>query len=297
MVAATRSAGSRLIRLMALPPARRKPSSPATVRVDFRPCGRRPARKPWPKRRMKGPIAALALLSLALPRRSAERPSTSRRLTSLPSVAPTIAAGRGDDQHHLRLRVVPGRHRMDADLGEVADRGHRRRLGEDLGVRPDADLEILRPHALLDEQLLQRHRLRRAGLQPGEVVADQPADLGAHFRRVLGRAARLLLDHPLQHRHGEGDARRLDRLQVDRRQQPGLVRRASPAACWRGCRREARPVRRPRPAPAPLALTSPRRSARARTRCRRSRVPPTSTSRRRPPRSPCRGSRGPSPRW
>ena len=43
------------------------------------------------KRRMNGPIAALALLSLALPRRSAERPSTSRRFTSLPRAAPTMA--------------------------------------------------------------------------------------------------------------------------------------------------------------------------------------------------------------
>ena len=41
-------------------------------------------------RRMNGPIDVLALLSLALPSRSALRPSKSRRLTSLPSVAPTI---------------------------------------------------------------------------------------------------------------------------------------------------------------------------------------------------------------
>ncbi len=40
---------------------------------------------------MKGPIAVEALLSLALDSSSAERPSTSRRLTSLPSVAPTMA--------------------------------------------------------------------------------------------------------------------------------------------------------------------------------------------------------------
>src|ERR687892_2140243 len=39
---------------------------------------------------MQGPSAQDALLSLALPSSSAERPSTSRRLTSLPSVAPTI---------------------------------------------------------------------------------------------------------------------------------------------------------------------------------------------------------------
>src|ERR1043165_3865123 len=41
-------------------------------------------------RRMNGPIAVEALLSLALDSKSAERPSMSRRLTSLPSVAPTI---------------------------------------------------------------------------------------------------------------------------------------------------------------------------------------------------------------
>jgi len=42
------------------------------------------------KKRRNGPIAQLALLSLALDSSSAERPSMSRRLTSLPSVAPTI---------------------------------------------------------------------------------------------------------------------------------------------------------------------------------------------------------------
>ena len=41
------------------------------------------------KRRMNGPIAQEALLSFALPSSSALRPSKSRRLTSLPSVAPT----------------------------------------------------------------------------------------------------------------------------------------------------------------------------------------------------------------
>src|SRR5688572_16198327 len=40
---------------------------------------------------MNGPSAAEPLLSLARPRRSALRPSTSRRLTSLPSVAPTVS--------------------------------------------------------------------------------------------------------------------------------------------------------------------------------------------------------------
>ena len=45
-------------------------------------------------RRMKGPIEQDALLSFALPSRSAERPSKSRRLTSLPSAAPTVLPSR-----------------------------------------------------------------------------------------------------------------------------------------------------------------------------------------------------------
>ena len=40
---------------------------------------------------MNGPIAHEALLSFALPSSSALRPSKSRRLTSLPSVAPTVS--------------------------------------------------------------------------------------------------------------------------------------------------------------------------------------------------------------
>ena len=40
--------------------------------------------------RTNGPIAQEALLSLAMPSSSALRPSMSRRLTSLPRVAPTI---------------------------------------------------------------------------------------------------------------------------------------------------------------------------------------------------------------
>jgi hypothetical protein len=57
--------------------------------------------------------------------------------------------------------------RARADAGE-----HGRGLGEDLGVRADADLEVLRPRALRDQHLLETHRLGRAGLEAGEIVAD-----------------------------------------------------------------------------------------------------------------------------
>jgi hypothetical protein len=58
--------------------------------------------KPSSNSRMNGPIAHEALLSLALPSSSALRPSKSRRLTSLPSEAPTCAAA-VDRQHDLGL--------------------------------------------------------------------------------------------------------------------------------------------------------------------------------------------------
>src|SRR4051812_40091925 len=59
------------------------------------------------------------------------------------------AASGGDRQHHLRLRVVPGGRRVDAGIRGSADRGHRLRLGEDLGVGADADFQVLAPGALL----------------------------------------------------------------------------------------------------------------------------------------------------
>ena len=54
---------------------------------------------------------------------------------------------------------------MDARIHAGADRGHRLRLGEDLRIRADADLQILAPRILLDQHLLQMCRLRRPGLQ------------------------------------------------------------------------------------------------------------------------------------
>ena len=47
--------------------------------------------KPASNRRMNGPIAQLAVLSFAFDRSRADRPSKSRRLTSLPKVAPTTS--------------------------------------------------------------------------------------------------------------------------------------------------------------------------------------------------------------
>ena len=127
----------------------------------------------------------------------------------------------GDHQGDLGLGVVPLRARMQAGLLAAADRRERLGLGEDLGIRADADLEVLAPRSLRHQHRLERHRLGRAGLQAPQVVADEAADLEADRRRGVRVAACPLLDHPLQHRDREGHAGGLDRLEVDGGQEPG----------------------------------------------------------------------------
>ena len=113
---------------------------------------------------------------------------------------------------------------MQAGIGSCADRRHRLRLGEDLGIRPDADFQILAPRALFDQNAFEVHCLLRARPELGKVLTDHADDFGAN-RRGRGRvAACLFLDDAFQHRYGEGDTGGLDRLQVDRRQQRRLPR-------------------------------------------------------------------------
>ena len=112
---------------------------------------------------------------------------------------------------------------MQPGIGARADGGHRLGLGEDLGVGTDADFEILAPGALLDQHRLSRAASGEPGLSLREIVADQRVDLGADLGGGGRIAARPLLDDALDHRDGEGDARRLDRLQVDRGKQPGFA--------------------------------------------------------------------------
>src|SRR5690606_27533943 len=86
----TRSSGSRLIWPMPLEPSSRSPSAPSLSRSTLAPRTSSMV-KCSSNRRIIGPSAQLALLSLALLSSSAERPSKSRRLTSLPSIAPTVS--------------------------------------------------------------------------------------------------------------------------------------------------------------------------------------------------------------
>ena len=129
-----------------------------------------------------------------------------------------------DRQHDFGLGVVPGAFRVQANLCAHADRTQGLRLGEDLGVGADANLKVLRPHALADQHLAQLCGLRRAGLDAAQVVADHGDHRTPHRLCATGIAARLLLDDTLQHRGHERHAGRLDRLQVAGRQQPGRQR-------------------------------------------------------------------------
>ena len=127
----------------------------------------------------------------------------------------------GDDEHDLGFRVVPRGGGMDAGIHAGADGGHRLGLGEDFGVRADADLEILAPGALLDQHFLQA----LASAEPGfSLLRSSPTRRVTSSRIATGGvhvAAGALLDDAFQHRDGEGDAGGLDRLQVDRGEQPG----------------------------------------------------------------------------
>jgi hypothetical protein len=78
---------------------------------------------------------------------------------------------------------------VNADVGARADRRHRLRLGEDLGVGADADLEVLRPQALG----LQHSLTRAASAEPGctlrRLSPMMPATLRARARRAPDRRA------------------------------------------------------------------------------------------------------------
>ena len=63
-------------------------------------------------------------------------------------------------------------------------------------------------------------------------MADQFGDIVANGDRLVRRTARLFLDDPLQQADDKGDARRLHRLQIDRRQQPRQAGRGGQAV---GC--------------------------------------------------------------
>jgi hypothetical protein len=87
---------------------------------------------------------------------------------------------------------------------------------------PDADLQVLRPGALLDQHALQLRRLRAARHQRADVAAE----LGLHALRIASafsgepRACSSMTRSSIDR---ERNARRLDGLQIVGRQQPRLA--------------------------------------------------------------------------
>ena len=103
---------------------------------------------------------------------------------------------------------------MQADIGAITDRGHRLGLGEDLRIGADADFEILRPHALLDQRRLDLGGLVGTSLEVSQRVADDRDDALADLLGERRVARRFFLDDPLDHRAGESDAAGLDGLEI-----------------------------------------------------------------------------------
>src|SRR4029077_73087 len=130
-------------------------------------------------------------------------------------------AARIDDQHDLWLWVVPYRLRMQTDVGAETDRGHRLRLGEHLGVRPDADLEILRPESMGGQRRFEPRSVFRSRANLGEGRADLGHQAFAPGGRLAWVAPALFFDHPFDEAGRERNAGGLDRLQIDWCEEPG----------------------------------------------------------------------------
>ena len=177
---------------------------------------------------MNGPSAADALLSLALPSSSAERPFDVAQIDVVAERRaddPAAALGNHGD---LRLGIVPGRDRVQPDIGAEPDRRHRLALGEDLRVRADADFEILRPGAARDQLGLDLHRLCRSRASAWrDRVPISPA-ISARMASAFSAEPRACSSMTRSSRlTDEGDAGSLHRLQVDGRKQIGLRRIAA----------------------------------------------------------------------
>jgi hypothetical protein len=172
-------------------------------------------------RRMKGPMAQDRVVVLGLGQQQGAAAFDVAQVDVVAQGGAHDLAAAVHGQHDLGFGVVPAGFGQHADLRARPHRGHGRRLGEDLGVGTYAHLQVLRPLAALDQFGLQPGGLGRARAQARQVGADQRLHADADFLGAAGVAARLFLDHPLQQADGEGDARRLDGLQVARRQQPG----------------------------------------------------------------------------
>ena len=222
---ATRSSGSRLIIAIELAPSSTKPSGPSTRIARSQ---RRTSSMPKcsSNRRMNGPIAQRRVVVLRL--------AEQQRAAALEVAQVDVVAERGADRAAAGCRPPARSRAPDCStptsgwmpiVGAGADRRHRLRLGEDLRVGADADLEVLRPRALRDQRVLER--------------APPPASPGARStgcrrspRRSRARTLSAFAGSPRACSSITRSSmlatnvtpRGLDRLQVARREQPRLRR-------------------------------------------------------------------------
>ena len=102
---------------------------------------------------MKGPIAQRGVVVLGLAEQQRAAALEVAQVDVVAERGAEDAAGAIDGEHDLGLRIVPGRVGAHADPVAPAHRRQRRRLGEDLGVGTDGDLQVLRPQAVGDQRL------------------------------------------------------------------------------------------------------------------------------------------------
>ena len=124
---------------------------------------------------------------------------------------------------------------MHTDASTQPHRGHGRALREELGVGADAHLEVLGPHLTPEEDVLDACGLCRAGTDAAKVRPHDGLDRSPRAVGQGGVAASALLDDALEQARYEGDAARLDGLQIARREEP----RARGVARARGSSRRA----------------------------------------------------------
>ena len=184
------------------------------------------------KAQERDPSAQDALLSFALPRSRAERPSTSRRFTSLPSVAPTIRP------LDATARTTSGSGLFQLDLGwsPASMPVPTAAIGGAL-VKISASGPIPTSRYWLHAPCCTSTSFSAiASGEPGRSRARSSPTRRFTSARIAaaasGVAARALLDHALQHRDREGHARGLDRLQVHGCEEPRLARVARSAGVF-----------------------------------------------------------------
>jgi len=127
---------------------------------------------------------------------------------------PAYLPARIHGQHQLGLGVVPLGCLEDADLGPGAHRGQHGGLGENFGIGPDADFQVLRPEIFLDQVFAHLGRFFRAGANVGYRGADGLADLRTDAGGIGRAAPGAFFDDPFEHAVGKRDAAGLDHLQI-----------------------------------------------------------------------------------